>query len=229
MQINSFIRNYKIGSVITIILLMCVAAFAQPGKRFAQAQQENEAKLRHYTWKSRTEVRKDGETKSVQLNQIRYDIDQNLQQNPISVSQQEIPTGGLRGLIAKKKKEDFVQSLNDLSALAKSYGKISPSKMQQFIRNATFIPEINPSQNLIRIQGSDVLELGDSMTIWVDAVTFKQRKIEVKTYYDTHRVRIISEFQNLPNGPTYLARSIIDYPNKELVITTENFDFTRKQ
>lgn len=229
MKTNNFIRNYKFGLMIVIMSFMSIATFAQPGKKFAQAQQENEAKLRHYTWKSRTEVHKDGETKSVQLNQIRYDIDQNLQQNPISVSQQEIPTGGLRGLIAKKKKEEFVEVLNDLSALAKSYGKISPSKMQNFIRNATYIPEINQSQNLIRIQGSDVLELGDSMTIWVDAVTFKQHKVEIKSYYDTHHVRIISEFQNLPNGPTYLARSIIDYPNKELVITTENFDYARKQ
>lgn len=229
MRKSNYKQFYTIGLMMAMMSLICVAAFGQANKKFAQAQQENAAKLRQYSWKSRTEIRKDNETKSVQLNEVRYDLDGTLQQTPISVTKQEIPTSGLRGLIAKKKKEEFVEMLTDLGDLAKSYSHLSAEKMQRFMTNALFTPEKNPTQNLICIQGRDVLQPGDSMTIWIDALTRKQRKVEISTFYESDRVRIVSEFQDLPNGPTYSARSIIDYPGKELVITTENFDHKRKQ
>src|SRR5262245_11420709 len=137
--------------MVAMMSLICVTAFGQANKKIAQAQQENAAKLRQYSWKSRTEIRKDDEVKSVQLNDIRYDLDGNLQQTPLSVTKQEIPTSGLRGLIAKKKKEDFVELLNDLGAFAKLYSHLSPDKMQRLMTDAVFTPETNSQQNLIRI------------------------------------------------------------------------------
>lgn len=227
MKTNYITRFHKIGLVVAIMSLMGLDAFGQQDKKFAQAQQKNAAELRQYTWKSRTEVRKGSETKSVQLNQMRFDIDGILQQTQISATQQELPTRGLRGLIAKKKKEEFVNTVTSLGELAKSYSKLSPEKMKQFFENAVFTPEKNPAQNLLRIQAKDVLQPGDMMTIWVDIATQKQRKIEIQTTFDKNPVRIVSEFQDLTNGPTYMARSVIDYPNDELVITTDNFEYER--
>lgn len=228
LKINKYTRFHKVGLVMAIMSIMCVAAFGQKDNKLAQVMQENAIKLRAYSWKSRTEIRKGGETKSVQLNQMRYDLDGALQQTQISRTQQEIPTGGLRGMIAKKKKEEIAATLEGLGALAKTYGKLPPEKMQRFIANATITPERTLQQNLVRIQGKDVLQLGDSMTIWIDLATHSQRKVEIQTTFDNRPVRIISEFQDLPNGPTYMARSIVDYPSHELAITTENFEYTRK-
>jgi hypothetical protein len=210
------------------MLFACVAVLGQQNKKFAQAQQENAKALRQYSWKSRTGVRKDDETKSIKLCQMQYDVDGNLQRTLISESQQKLPTGGLRGFIAKKKKEEFVKMLDGLGVLAKSYGELSPDKMQHFMADATLTPETNSQQSLIRIQGGDVLQQGDSMTIWVDVVTRRQRRVEIQTTFENKPVRIVSEFQDLPNGPTYMARSVIDYQSQELTITTENFDYTRK-
>lgn len=228
MKINKFGRNYKIGLMLAIMSLTGVAAVAQPSKQFAQAQQENEAKLRTYSWKSRTEIRKGGETRSIQLNQMRYDVEGTLQQTPLSATKAEIPTGGLRGLIARKKKEEFVKMLDALSVLAKSYGKLPPEKMQRFMTNATITSEMTSQKKLLRIQGRDVLQPGDSMTIWFDPATHQQQKIEIQTTFENKPLRIVSEFRDLPSGPTYLARSLVDYPDQELAIVTENFEYTRK-
>jgi hypothetical protein len=35
----------------------------------------------------------------------------------------------------------------------------------------------------------------------------------------------MTEFRDLPNGPTYLARSVVDYAGAELTLTVENFDY----
>jgi hypothetical protein len=202
----------------------------QTEQRFAQAQQENAQRLRQYSWKSRREIRKDGETKSVQLYLVRYDVDGAQQQTPAGgTPPPQLPTRGLRGLIAKKKKENFVELLEGLGALAKAYGALPPGKMQQFMANATVAPDMNARQSLLRVEGRDVLQPGDAMSIWVDAVTRRQRRVEIQTTFDRKPVRIVSEFQDLPDGPTYLARSVVDYPDQELTITTDNFDYTRER
>ncbi len=141
--------------------------------------------------------------------------------------QQNLPTRGIRGFIAQKKKENFMETLDRLGALAKSYSELSPEEMQRFMATAIVTPEMNPQQKLIRIKGSNVVQPGDSMTLWVDAVTRKQRKVEIQTSLDRKPVRVVSDFQDLPNGPTYMARSVVDYPGEELTLITENFDYER--
>lgn len=225
MLIKLFAPRREIGLVTAILLFACLAVQGQQEKRIVSAQQENAAKLREYSWKSRVEVRKDGETKNSQLYQMGFNTDGRLQQTLISETSQKLPTSGLRGLIAKKKKEDFVEMLDGLGTLAKAYSKLPSDKMQDFMTNGTVIPELTPQQSFIRIQGGNVLLRGDSMTIWIDMNTHKQCKVEIQTTFDKRPVRIVSEFQYLPDGTTFMARSVIDYPSQKLTITTENFDY----
>ena len=213
------------GLAMVIMLAACAAASARQGGNFAQAQQENAKRLRQYSWKSRAEVRKGGETKSTQLYLMRYDVEGNVQQTLVGGTSQQIPTRGLRGMIARKKKEDFVEMLDGLTAVAKSYAVLPPEKMRRFMSGAAVTPEKTAGQALIRLQGRDVLQPGDSMTVWLDAATRRQRRVEVQTTYDGESVRIVSEFRDLPDGPTYAARSVVEYPSKELTVTTENFDY----
>ena len=65
------------------------------------------------------------------------------------------------------------------------------------------------------------------MTLWVDVVNRKQRRVEIHTTLDRKPVKIVSEFRDLPMGPTYRARSVVDYPSAELTVITENFDYDR--
>lgn len=65
------------------------------------------------------------------------------------------------------------------------------------------------------------------MTVWVDAMTRRQRRVEIQSTLDRKPVRIVSDFQDLPQGPTYMTRSLVNYPGDELTIITENFDYER--
>ena len=190
-------RGIEVG--MAILLATTVAFPAQMDPKFAQAQQQNAQALRQYSWKSRTEIRKGGETKTVHLALQRYDSYGTLQKTPISSTpQQDLPTRGIRGLIAQKKKENFMETLESLGALAKAYGQLPADAMQRFLATATVTPDIGHRQRLFRITGSNVLEPGDLMTLWVDVVTRKQRRVEVQTTLDRKPVRIVSEFQGLP-------------------------------
>jgi hypothetical protein len=216
----------RIGLAVTMALLLPIVASGQMQQKFAQAQALNAQALRQYTWKSRTEIKKKGETKTVQLALMRYDIDGNIQKTPLSsTAQQPGPSRGLRGRIAQKKKEGFADLMEDLSNLVKSYSQVPPDQMQRFMANATITQGAGPQQGLVLIQGKDLLQPGDAMTMWVDPTTFMQRKVEIQTALDKKPVRVVSEFRDLPDGPTYQARSVVSYPSAELELIVENFDY----
>jgi hypothetical protein len=223
---NILFVSRGIQSGMAILLATTVAISSQMDQKLAQAQKQNAQALRQYTWKSRTEIRKGGETKNVQLALHRYDINGMLQKTTVSSTpQQQLPTRGIRGLIAQKKKEDFMETLEGLGALARSYAELSPDAMQRFMGTASVTPEMNPQQKLLRVSGGNILQPGDSMTVWLDAVSRKQRRVEIHTTLDRKPVKIVSDFQDLPAGPSYMARSVVEYPSADLSLITENFDY----
>ena len=209
---------------VAIAGLLTATIAAQTNQKFAQAQKENARALMQYEWKSRTEIQKDGETKKDQLVLMRYDSNGELQQAVIASSPEpDLPTRGLRGLIAKNKKKDFMKKIEDLRYLVKSYSELPPEMMQRFMATA----KVTPEQNLVRLTGFDLLQSGDSMTIWIDATSKRQRRIEIQTAMDEKPVQIVSEFQDIaPTGPTYMARNQVNYSGTSLVIITQNFDYT---
>ena len=209
--------------IIGLAIMFCSWANAQDQK-FAQAMKQNAQALRQYTWKSRSEVRKEGDVKSTKLFLTRYAADGTQVQVLLDEDSAKLPKFGLRGMIAKKKKEEAGKLIQALQALAKSYGELPPAKMQEFMSKATVRLEQNTPQPLLRLEATDVLQPNDSMIVWLDANTRRQRRIEINSTYDAKPVRIVSEFKDLPGGPTYMVCSVVDYVSEELTLTVENFD-----
>jgi len=211
---------------IPLALFAAIAINAQIDNRTTPTQPDNAPALRQYEWKSRTEIRKDGETKRVEVASMRYDENGQLQKTIIgSTPEPDLPKFGLRRRIAKNRLEDFREKIASLAALAKSYADLPPDRKQQFMAMASITPE----EKLLRLAGRNVLQTGDSMTLFLDAVSRKQRRIEIQTTFDQKPVRIVSEFADLTEGPTYMARSEVTYDGKSIGIITENFDYTRVQ
>lgn len=215
--------------IIGIAIILCGWAIAQgqQDQKFAQAMKQNAQALRQYSWKSRTQVRKDGDVKSTKLFLTRYAADGTQVQVLLEEDSAKLPKFGLRGMIARKKKEEAGKLIQALQELAKSYGGLPPAKMQEFMSKATVKVEQNTPQPMLRLEATDVLQPNDSMIIWLDANTRRQRRIEINSSYDAKPVRVVSEFKDLPAGPTYMARSVVDYMSEDLTLTVENFDHQR--
>ena len=219
--------------IIVGVALLWLAAVSMPGQtndKMAEAA-ANAAALKQYQWKSRTEIQKDGEIKNVQVVLMRYDSNGQLQKTPVSgTPEPDLPKFGLRKRIAQKKLKEFRERVQDLGALAKSYSELTPEQMQRLMANASLTAERSQQQKLVRIEGQNVLHAGDSMTMWIDPISRKQRRIEIQTILEGKPVRIVSEFQDIPNGgPTYMSLSRVNYNGGDVVIVTENFDYARVQ
>ena len=208
----------KINIYIVLAIILCSWSLAS-------AQNQNAMALQQYTWKSQTQIRKEGEVKATKLYSSRYAADGTVVQLLIEEHSASLPKFGIRGMVAKKKKEEAQQLIESLQRLAKSYGELPPAKMQEFMKTAKATLETNAPQPLLRLESTGVLQPGDSMIVWIDANTRRQRRVEINSTFDEKPVRIVTEFKDLPNGPTYLARSVVDYPREELTLTMENFDY----
>ena len=224
MNTNTYKTN--LVKLIGLAIMFCswTTAYAQDQK-FAIAAKQNAAALQQYTWKSQTQIRKEGDVKATKLYSNRYAADGTVVQLLLEEESAKLPKFGIRGMVAKKKKEDAQKLIEALQRLAKSYGELPPAKMQEFMKTATPTLVTNTPEPLLRLESTNVLQPGDSMIVWLDANTRRQRRVEINSTFDEKPVRIVTEFRDLPNGPTYMARSVVDYPREELTLTMENFDY----
>lgn len=207
-------------------------------EKFAQAQQENTAALRQYTWKSRTTLSLKGETKKVKLDQVQYDAAGQLQKTSLqdpgqpAAAEQQPSGGGRRGgrlkqHIVEKKKEEFADLLQDLVKLVTSYAHIPPERMQAFLQGAQFSGVEGDEPNVIQISGKDALQAGDAMRIWIDKQTLMTRRVEIDTALEKKPVHLVAEYKTIPQGPTYQAHAELTYPEKELRVLIDNFEHQR--
>ena len=201
---------------------------------FAETQKANAQALRQYNWKSRTEIKLKGESKNVKLEQVRYDADGKLQKTPIGAPPAAAPApqgggggrgGRLKAKVIENKKEEFGELMQGLGQLVASYGHLPPDKLQAFKANATTGKGEGALEGTARIQGLDVLEQGDSVTIWIDPASQMMRRVEIKTIYDTKPATVVADYQSVPNGPTYMARAVLTYPEKNVELTVDNSDY----
>ncbi len=214
-------------------------AFGQQKEQFAQAQKENSAALKQYTWKSRTEIKMKGESKSVKLEQVRYDLDGKQQKTPIGEPPQQQAQeeagrrGGRRGggrvkaKIIENKKEECAELMQSLGQLVASYAHMPPDKMQVFAQNATVAQGQGQGGNEVLIQGSNAMVPGDTMSVWIDPASFGMRRLEIKTSFEDKPVHFTGEFEAVKDGPTYPARLTLEYPDKEVELTVENYDYQK--
>ena len=214
--------RFNVWTLISIAIVVWAGRVAYSQQ---DAMKQNALALRQYTWKSQTQIRKEGEVKATKLFSSRYAADGTVVQLLIEENSASLPKFGIRGMVAKKKKEDAQKLIEALQRLAKSYGELPPAKMQAFMKTANATLETNAPQPLLRLESANVLQPGDSMIVWLDANTRRQRRVEINSSLDEKPVRIVTEFKDLPNGPTYTARSVVDYPREELTLTMENFDY----
>lgn len=225
MNTNTYNTNLVKLIGLVIMFCSCTMAYGQDQK-FAIAAKQNAAALQQYTWKSQTQIRKEGDVKATKLYSNRYAADGTIVQLLLQEESAKLPKFGIRGMVAKKKKAEAQELIEALQRFAKSYAELPPAKMQEFMKTANATLETNAAEPLLRLESTtNILQPGDSMIVWLDANTRRQRRVEINSTFDEKPVRIVTEFRDLPNGPTYVARSVVDYPREELTLTMENFDY----
>jgi len=222
-------RNLVIGLAVVFLAAGLGLRAQQPDmkQRFSHAQKSNAAAQRQYTWMSRTELLLKGESKNVKVESVRYNNQGQLEKTVVESTPQQQDSGGgrLKQRIVDKKKGEFKELMEGLGGLAQSYAHLTPEQMQALVQSASISQGQGEMQGTLRVQGTNVVVDGDTMTLWVDPQTFLFRQVQIDSVYDKKPMNLTVEFQALPNGPTVSARTTLDYPDKKVQVVIENSDY----
>ena len=205
----------------------------------AAAIKANAQALKAFAWQQRLQLQLKGETKKTTLHQMNYDFNGNLQKTLLSEQpapdSSPQPSGGgrLRGRVKQKvvakKTGEFKELMDGISSLVKSYTELPPQQLQAALKQAAFSSGQGDMAGSIQIQMANLLQRGDSLTIWIDQGALLFRKIAIVTAYDQKPVTTTANYAMLPGGQVYMAQAIVNYPAKQVVVEIDNLNYQKAQ
>lgn len=200
---------------------------AELAMKIVQGRKDNAAKMRNFTWNSRTELVKDGKTVDIRIEQVMYGPDGNLQHTLINNDSFTHPKGLLfRRIMEQSKKEELEKYLKGLRALLEEYTLPTAGKVVDFMSSANveFVsgPDGSP---LLKVEGNGVIKPGDTLAIWADGNTHQMRKVQVTTTYEGGTANVTATYKTLGSGVTIMNLAEVELPDKSMSIQVHNYDF----
>jgi hypothetical protein len=178
------------------------------------------ANLKHlsrYTWQNRVELMSGDRTLLAFVNQIRFGEDGKPETERIS----EEPEA--RDKKARKKQIKLKRKIVEQAA---RYSRPSMKDLAEFFEEATFALGEGDMAEYIQVQGQNLVQKHDSVTMWIDKITYLPYKTEFHTKLDGGVMKGDVSFDYVSGGgPFYMARSVIDLPDKNMQTIIENLDF----
>ena len=55
------------------------------------------------------------------------------------------------------------------------------------------------------------------------------RRVEIKTVYEGKPATVTTDYKSVPNGPTYMAQAMLAYPEKNVELTVDNYEYVPSQ
>jgi hypothetical protein len=192
----------------------------------------NAQALKAFSYQQRMQLQLKGETKKVTVSQVTYDTYGNQQKTQLSEDPPpgSQPSGGrLKQRVVAKKTGEFKDMMNDIAALVKSYTELPPPQLQASLKQGTFSQGQGDMAGSVQIVMTNVIQSGDSMTIWIDRTAMLFRRVVIATTYEGNPVTTTANYAMLPTGQVYMAQAILNYPKKEVVVEIDNMNYQRSQ
>jgi hypothetical protein len=201
-------------------------------QQVAAAIKANAQALKTFSYQQRMQLQLKGETKKVTLTQMNYDMNGNLQKTQLSEqpSGDAPPSGGrLKQRVIARKKGEFKEMMGEIADLVRSYTELPPQQLQTALKQAAFSPGEGDMAGSVQIVMRNVIQSGDSMTIWIDRTAMLYRRAVIATTYEGNPVTTTANYSMLPSGQVHMAQAILNYPKKQVVVQLDNMNYQRSQ
>jgi hypothetical protein len=229
-------RMIRIISFAALLVALAGLVFAQAAPvqsqppEWLQLMAKSLQALPQYTFKQSTVMKMKGEIKSNTLSQVSFGPDGKPQSTPLSAPPPEQDSGGRgrRGRIKEKvvenKKEEMQEYIQQLVKLSNSYLILSKDKMQALAKSG----QVSQDATGMQIIAQDFMQPGDKLILTFDPATKRQRKTMATTTLDGGPVTVTAVYQDLADGLTYNAQTIISAPKKEIEMTMQTFEYVKR-
>ena len=197
---------------------------AQVALDYSKALQANTKTLMAYSWNERAQVTMEGEDIVVILQLIRYTKDGQFQATLLSQKPDRPGGKGPRNKKANAIYDGSVQAASSIPQLLMSYTMLSSGQLVDFFGNGTMSPGDGDMAGTTKIVSSNVLQKGDSVTLYVDMTTMLPKGMDVKTVANEKAIEAYLDFGVLEDGTTYLSNAETVIPENGIKIMLETFD-----
>ena len=202
-----------------------LSADANTAVRIIEARQANAALMQHYTWTSRTEIIDQGQVKDTRIEMVNYNPFGQLQRSLLNDQSAPLPRGFLRRAVAEDERKKLEEYLTGLRGLLEQYTLSTTGKVLDFMASARTVgPDAN---GMLQMTGSNVILPGDTLTLWLNAMTRHLTRVEANSNFQGDPVQLDATFSTLPSGLNYMAYAEATVPNKQLSVQIQNFNYMR--
>lgn len=237
-------RTYRslLMLIVPVVVLTATFAFgqdAQVQERLADlkaASAKNNQVLAQYSWQEQDTISIKGDVKKQMLYRVQLGPDGKPQKTQISESPetQSADTGGgrrggrLKQHVVEKKKEDFKEYAQKVTALAHTYAHPDPQKLQEAAsKGSVSLRPGGPNEASLVI--NSLLKPNDSVILVLDRATKALNSVQVPSYLDSpdDAVKMTVTFGRLPDGTNHVANVSINGISKQLTVAVQNSNYRK--
>jgi hypothetical protein len=193
--------------------------------QITQARQRNAALMKTYTWNERADILKNGNSVDLRISLVTYAPDGQLQRNLINDEHAPLPGGFFRKKAAESKMKDMETYLKGLRTLLDQYTLPTAGAVLNFLTTA--VTSGPGPEGFLTTSGTNVVQPGDSLTIWTNAATRQTARVSVNTTFQGSPVQLMATFKTLPTGLNYCNYATVDVPAQQLQLNVQNFDYVQ--
>jgi hypothetical protein len=197
-----------------------------------QAAAANKQLLAQYTWQELQTISIKGEVKKQQQFLVRLGPDGKPQKTEINPQDQAASGGRQRGLkhhVVEKKKEEFADYAKQIAALAQSYARPDPGRLQQLFQLGNITLGSAGAPDVVQLLIRDYLKPGDSVTLVFNREQKALESISVSSYLSDPKdvVTLSAEFTREPGGPSHVSNMTINGVSKQLTVAVRNSNYQK--
>ena len=218
--------------IVTWMFSPLVLAQTPPPKERVEAIktsfQQSQATLRTYEWIETMSVSYKGEEKSNKQSRCYYGAEGKIQKVEINATEGKTP-GGLRGKVAKNKKEEMTEYMQQAVETIKQYVPPDSALIQKSYQGGH--AAIYPTQpgKATTISFGSYLKPNDSLMLGIDTANNKIMSVQIQTYIENPKdsVSLNVFYSSFPDGTIYPSETVLQAPAKEIKVTIKNSGYRK--
>ena len=194
--------------------------------QFSKVWKTSEASRKLYTWKSRTEVVRNGKVIQVLVEEFSYGTDGRQLRKIISNEEAPLPSGIIIRRIAEEQKAKIIAFMNGLRQFLEKYSLTDDDTRHAFFSAATTsLPDANGQ---LLVTGTNVFTRGDLLKWWIDTKYYTITRATISTVFKETKAEFTATYYLLP-GLNYMSSAIIRIPSQGIVVNLKFYDYTKKK
>jgi hypothetical protein len=183
----------------------------------ADAQKANLVTLAKFSWRVKSELSVEGQSKAATVTAMQFGPDGKLEVVQISAESTEEEKGGLRGRRQDKKKEDHAEYLKQVLDQSFKYIFLSKGTLVDVFDRG----KVTETEGGVQVAVTGLMVEGDELSMSIDPSSKLVTKLNFKTSIEEDTIQGTVSLSKMENGPNRPETLELEIPSKQMKIQSQ--------